>query len=185
MGPAPTITNVDSPPLHALRNSNGVVNGVYSVLQQQHLPDQLRPTPRTTGSTRSSTPQTFTTPPGQVGNVNATAGYASASVTWSAPTTGDPATAYKITPYIGSTAQSPDHSHREPGADLRPRVRPDQWRDLHVHSHRVQPGWHGTGIRTVQRGDTQYEALCPAASGRTEHRRVRRMRPTPPRSTWA
>src|SRR5262249_20753235 len=26
----PTITNVDSPPLHALRNTNGVVNGVYS-----------------------------------------------------------------------------------------------------------------------------------------------------------
>ena len=30
VGPAPTITNVDSPPLHALRNTNGVVNGVYS-----------------------------------------------------------------------------------------------------------------------------------------------------------
>ena len=30
MGTNPTITNVDSPPLHALRNTNGVVNGVYS-----------------------------------------------------------------------------------------------------------------------------------------------------------
>ena len=54
MGTAPTITNVDSPPLHALRNTNGVVNGVYSVRRQQHLPDQLSSTPRTTGSTRSS-----------------------------------------------------------------------------------------------------------------------------------
>ena len=30
MGTNPTITNVDSPPLHALRNTNGTVNGVYS-----------------------------------------------------------------------------------------------------------------------------------------------------------
>ena len=42
LGPAPTITNVDSPPLHALRNTNGVVNGVFAQLGQQHLPDQLR-----------------------------------------------------------------------------------------------------------------------------------------------
>ncbi len=31
----------------------------------------------------------------------------SATVSWSAPTTGDPATAYTITPYVGSTAQTP------------------------------------------------------------------------------
>jgi hypothetical protein len=106
LGPAPTITNVDSPPLHALRNSNGVVNGVLSASSVSTFP---------TGSVDASnyyvdpvfTTQTFTTPPGPVGNVNATAGYASATVTWSAPTTGDPATSYKITPYIGSTAQSP------------------------------------------------------------------------------
>jgi hypothetical protein len=53
------------------------------------------------------TPQTFTTPPGQVGNVNATAGYASASLSWSAPTSGDPVTSYTITPYIGTAAQTP------------------------------------------------------------------------------
>ena len=106
LGPAPTITDVDSPPLHALRNSNGVVNGVYSFSSTSIFP--------TSSSNASNywvdpvfTTQTFTTPPGQVGNIKATAGYASASLTWSAPTTGDPATAYKITPYIGSTAQSP------------------------------------------------------------------------------
>jgi hypothetical protein len=106
LGPAPTITNVDSPPMHALRNSNGVVNGVFSHSGSSTFP---------TGSADATnyyvdpvfTPQTFTTPPGQVGNVNATAGFASATVSWSAPTTGDPATAYKITPYIGSTAQTP------------------------------------------------------------------------------
>jgi hypothetical protein len=106
LGPAPTITNVDSAPMHALRNSNGVVNGVFSHSASSTFP---------TGSNDATnyyvdpvfTPQTFTTPPGQVGNVNATAGFASATVSWSAPTTGDPATAYKITPYIGSTAQTP------------------------------------------------------------------------------
>ena len=106
LGPAPTITTVDSPPMHALRNSNGVVNGVFATSSTSTFP---------TSSVDATnyyvdpvfTPQTFTTPPGQVGNVNATAGYASATVSWSAPTTGDPATAYTITPYIGSTAQTP------------------------------------------------------------------------------
>ncbi len=46
------------------------------------------------------------TPPGQVTGVTATAGTNSASLTWSAPTTGGPATTYTITPYIGSTAQT-------------------------------------------------------------------------------
>jgi hypothetical protein len=106
MGTNPTITNVDSPPLHALRNTNGVANGVFSYSGSSTFP---------TGSTDATnyyvdpvfTAQTFTTPPGQVGNVSATAGFASATVTWSAPTTGDQPTAYTITPYIGSAAQTP------------------------------------------------------------------------------
>ncbi|HZC51863.1 MAG TPA: N,N-dimethylformamidase beta subunit family domain-containing protein, partial [Mycobacterium sp.] len=106
LGPAPTITNVDSPPLHALRNSNGITNGVFTKSGTSAFPTS------TNDATNYYvdpvfTPQSFTTPPGQVGNVNATAGFASATVSWSAPTTGDPATAYKITPYIGSTAQTP------------------------------------------------------------------------------
>ncbi len=43
--------------------------------------------------------------PGQVTNVSATAGDGSASLTWSAPSGGAPATSYTITPYIGSVAQ--------------------------------------------------------------------------------
>ena len=97
---------MDSPPLHALRNTNGVVNGVFSYAGSSTFP---------TSSANAAnywvdpvfTPQTFNTPPGQVGNVNATAGYASASVTWSAPTSGDPVTTYTVTPYIGSAAQTP------------------------------------------------------------------------------
>jgi Domain of unknown function (DUF4082)/Fibronectin type III domain/Bacterial Ig domain len=45
--------------------------------------------------------------PGQVTNVSATAGNGSASVSWSAPSSGGPVTAYTITPYIGSEAQPP------------------------------------------------------------------------------
>jgi hypothetical protein len=102
LGTNPVITNVDSPPLHALRNTNGVVNGVFTYSGSSAFP---------TSSTSAAnyyvdpvfTAQSFTTPPGQVGNVSATAGFASATVTWSAPTTGDQATAYMITPYIGTT----------------------------------------------------------------------------------
>ena len=45
--------------------------------------------------------------PGQVTGVTATAGQASASVSWTAPATGGPPTSYDITPYIGSAAQTP------------------------------------------------------------------------------
>ena len=105
LGTNPTITNVDSPPLHALRNTNGVVNGVFSYAGSSTFPTS------STGATNYYvdpvfTAQAFNNPPGQVGNVSATAGYASATVTWSAPTTGDQPTSYTITPYIGSAAQT-------------------------------------------------------------------------------
>jgi hypothetical protein len=104
MGTNPVITNVDSSPLHALRNTNGVANGVFTYASSSAFP---------ASSTNASnyyvdpifTPETFNNPPGQVGNVSATAGYASANVTWSAPTSGDPVTSYTVTPYIGSAAQ--------------------------------------------------------------------------------
>ncbi len=45
--------------------------------------------------------------PGPVTDVAATAGRASATVSWSPPSTGGAATSYQVTPYIGSTAQTP------------------------------------------------------------------------------
>ena len=103
---APSIGNVDSPPLHALRSTNGVVNGVFA-----HSASSTFPTSAGDGSNYwvdpIFAPQNFTTPPGQVTNVNATAGYASANLSWNAPTSGDAVTTYTITPYIGSTAQTP------------------------------------------------------------------------------
>jgi hypothetical protein len=52
----------------------------------------------------SSTPAS----PGSPTAVSATAGYNSASVSWTAPSAGSsPITSYTVTPYIGSTAQTP------------------------------------------------------------------------------
>jgi hypothetical protein len=45
--------------------------------------------------------------PGGVTGVSASAGVGSATVSWTAPGSGAPATSYKITPYIGTTAQTP------------------------------------------------------------------------------
>ncbi len=53
------------------------------------------------------TPEAVAPVPGAPGSVAATAGVESASVTWSAPTTGGPPTSYTVTPYLGSTAQTP------------------------------------------------------------------------------
>ena len=109
LGTNPTITNVDSPPLHALRDSEATANGSNGLFA--HSGSSTFPTSSTDATNYYVdpvfTPQTFTNPPGQVSNVSATAGFASATVTWSAPTTGDPATAYTITPYIGSNPQTP------------------------------------------------------------------------------
>ena len=99
-------STVNSPPLHALQNTNGVTNGVYTYSGSSTFP---------TSSNNASnywvdpvfSPEVFNNAPGPVGNVSATAGYASANLTWAAPTSGDPVATYTITPYIGSAAQTP------------------------------------------------------------------------------
>jgi hypothetical protein len=98
-----TANSVDGSPLHALRNSNGVTNGVYSYSSSSTFPTS------TFNAENYWVDVVFSPagPPGQVGSVTATAGYASAAVSWSAPTSGGPVTTYTITPYIGSTAQTP------------------------------------------------------------------------------
>ena len=107
MGTNPTITNVDSPPLHALRNTNGVVNGVYSYAGTSTFP---------TSSADASNywvdvvfaPGSAPTVPAAPTGVTATAGNAAATVSWTAPGNGGSAiTSYTVTPYIGATAQTP------------------------------------------------------------------------------
>jgi Domain of unknown function (DUF4082)/Fibronectin type III domain len=92
---------VDNPPLHALANSTSP-NGVYAYSAASSFPVN------TWNATNYSVDVTFAPAalPGQVANVTATAGQGSASVSWSAPSSGGAPTSYKITPYIGSTAQT-------------------------------------------------------------------------------
>ena len=74
----PTATSVDSPPLHALRNTNGVVNGVYSYAGASTFPTSTVDAANYWVDPVFS-PEAFTTPPGQASNVSATAGFASAT----------------------------------------------------------------------------------------------------------
>jgi hypothetical protein len=94
---------VDSPPLHALRNTNGVTNGVFSYATSSTFPTS------TNDGTNYWVDPVFSPspPPGQATGVTATPGYASAGVSWTAPASGGAATTYKITPYIGSAPQTP------------------------------------------------------------------------------
>jgi Domain of unknown function (DUF4082)/Bacterial Ig domain/Fibronectin type III domain/Lysyl oxidase len=94
---------VSSPPLTALANSVSP-NGVYTYSGTSTFP---------TSSYKATNywmdidfePEPVTAP-GQPTNVSAAAGPGSATVTWSAPSSGGAVTKYIVTPYIGSTAQS-------------------------------------------------------------------------------
>ena len=57
-----------------------------------------------------------TSTPGAPSNVTATAGLASTTVSWTAPTTGGAPTSYIVTPYIGSAAQTPTTINGTPPA---------------------------------------------------------------------
>jgi hypothetical protein len=101
----------DSPPLHAIGN-NVSGDGLYAYGASSTFP---------TASYNASNywvDPVFTPapPPGQVTNVTASAGRSSATVSWSAPSTGGPATTYTVTPYIGSTAQTPTTVNGNPAA---------------------------------------------------------------------
>jgi Domain of unknown function (DUF4082)/Fibronectin type III domain/Bacterial Ig domain len=96
-------SSVDSPPLHALRDANGTTNGVFAYSGSSIFPSS-------TFNAENYWVDVVFAPaaaPGPVTGVTGTAGYASAGLSWSAPSSGGPATAYKITPYIGSVAQTP------------------------------------------------------------------------------
>ena len=92
---------VDNVPLHAL--SNGVsANGLFGYGSSVTFP---------TGSFNAGNywVDVLFEPapaPGAPTGVSATAGQGSATVSWTAPATGGPATSYKVTPYIGASAQT-------------------------------------------------------------------------------
>ena len=103
--PAPTPmggANQSTAPLHAVVSTTSA-NGVFN-----YGPTSTFPTSTDDGNNYwVDVVFSAATAPGQVTGVHATAGNGTVLVTWSAPTSGGPATQYTITPYIGTTAQAP------------------------------------------------------------------------------
>jgi Domain of unknown function (DUF4082)/Fibronectin type III domain/Bacterial Ig domain len=102
----PTLANaIVNAPLRTVANSVSA-NGVYSYGSSPNFP---------TNTFQASNywvdvlyaPAAPPVAPGQVTGVTATAGSGSANVSWSAPTSGGAPTSYIVTPYIGTTAQTP------------------------------------------------------------------------------
>ncbi len=91
---------VDNPPLHAIGNSTSP-NGLYAYGTSSQFPNG------TYNASNYMVDVLFAPAPapGSPTSVSATAGQTSATVSWTAPSSGGPATSYKITPYIGSAAQ--------------------------------------------------------------------------------
>jgi hypothetical protein len=93
---------LDNAPLHALTDAAAGGNGVFAYGPAGTFP---------TGSYNAGDygVDVLFDPakaPGTPTGVTATAGSGSATVSWTAPSTGGPVTSYRITPYIGSTAQT-------------------------------------------------------------------------------
>jgi hypothetical protein len=87
-------------PLRSIANSTSP-NGVYAYLGSSTFPTS------TFGASNYGVDVLFdpAPAPGKVTGVTATAGRQSANVSWSAPSSGGPATSYEVTPYIGTNAQ--------------------------------------------------------------------------------
>jgi hypothetical protein len=107
--PPPTGGNtLSSPPLHAVSANGEPVAGTFASANGLYAYGGAStfPTNSYEGTNYWVDPVfESATAPGQVTNVKATAGVGSASLTWSAPSSGGPVTKYTITPYIGSEAQ--------------------------------------------------------------------------------
>ena len=75
--------------------------------------------------------------------MTATAGNGSATVTWTAPSNGgSPITSYTVTPFIGSTAQTPVTITGSPPATNTTITGLTNGTDLHVQGQRHQRGRH-------------------------------------------
>jgi hypothetical protein len=91
---------VNNPPLHTVANATSA-NGVFAYAATSSFPNRSYQASNYWVDVLFAPPP----PPGAVAGVTATAGRASATVSWSAPSSGGPVTSYKVTPYIGSNAQ--------------------------------------------------------------------------------
>ncbi|MDQ6821844.1 MAG: DUF4082 domain-containing protein, partial [Actinomycetota bacterium] len=98
--------SVDNAPLHAVANGTSA-NGVYAYSGTSSFPSGSYNATNYWVDVLFATSST-NSPPGKPSNVSALPGYGSATVSWTAPWNGgSPITGYTITPYIGSSAQTP------------------------------------------------------------------------------
>ncbi|HEY1285353.1 MAG TPA: DUF4082 domain-containing protein [Solirubrobacterales bacterium] len=103
--PAVGADNLDAPPLHILPDK-GNGNGLYEYSTASTFPQSTFHAENYWVDVLFA-PTGPSQPPGQVTNVSATAGMLQANVNWTPPSTGGAPSTYQITPYIGSTAQTP------------------------------------------------------------------------------
>ncbi|HEX2708309.1 MAG TPA: N,N-dimethylformamidase beta subunit family domain-containing protein, partial [Solirubrobacterales bacterium] len=96
---------LDSPPLHILPDA-GNGNGLYQYTSTSVFPTNTYHSENYWVDVLFS-PTAPEQPPGQVTNVSATAGLGQATVEWTAPSGGGAPASYRITPYIGASAQTP------------------------------------------------------------------------------
>jgi hypothetical protein len=96
---------LDSPPLHVLPDT-GNGNGLYQYTESSVFPMNTYQSENYWVDV-TFTPSAPTQPPGQPTGVSATAGSEQATVNWTAPASGGSPSSYRITPYIGASAQTP------------------------------------------------------------------------------
>jgi hypothetical protein len=99
--------DLDSPPLHGLRNTLGTTNGLYSYSGSTTFPvNTYKGENYWVDVVYSDGQPPAPTAPAAPTNVSAVAGDASATLSWSAPANGGSViTRYTVTPYLGATAQ--------------------------------------------------------------------------------
>ena len=153
----------DAPPLHAIRNTGTETNGVYTYSASSTFPAN------SFGAANYWVDVVFspTPAPGQVTNVSAVAGgKTSANVTWSAPATGGAVTSYKITPYVGSTAQTPTTINGSPPATAATITGLTTGTTYTFTVQAINPTGSGPGVGAVQRRDPADRGGALGAHGR-------------------
>ena len=140
---------LNAPPLHAVQSTQSNPNGLYLYTKSSAFPTQ------TYNGENYWVDVSFApaTPPGQPTNVTATAGSGSATVNWTAPSSGGPATSYTVTPYIGTTAQTPVTVTGNPAPTTATVTGLTSGTSYTFTVTPSNPSGHWPGFRGVERGD--------------------------------
>ncbi|MEW1954755.1 DUF4082 domain-containing protein [Terrabacter sp. NPDC080008] len=107
--PTPYVSGtVDSPPLHALRNVSGTTNGLFVNSTTSKFPTSSDSATNYWVDVMFASSTAAATVPGTPSGVTATASDSAAKVNWTMPPDGgSPITSYTVTPYVGTSAQTP------------------------------------------------------------------------------